>query len=113
VSVIEAQHAEVEQLVVQAAEGEAVVRFVGAVEGEPPYVRGVDSNGRAGELTDASAEGTLAVPFPTTDVHEPPAPPAAASRNDRTAHLSGSAPESSCSNAACTRSRWVSGFVFS
>jgi hypothetical protein len=39
----------VEQSVVQGAEGEAVVRFVGAVEGEPADMSCLDADGAGSE----------------------------------------------------------------
>jgi len=48
--------------VVQAAQCQPVVRLVRAVEREPPYVGGVDADGRAEDLAVEPAEGALPVP---------------------------------------------------
>lgn len=70
---VEAEHAQVEQLAVQDAQGQAVVEAVGAAEEEPSRVRGLDAGAR--ELAVIAAERSLAAPR-LQDPRSPPQIPA-------------------------------------
>jgi hypothetical protein len=59
---IESQDAQVEELVVQRAESQAVAEIIRPAEGEPPHVRRVDPRGRPGQLPVLPAERALPIP---------------------------------------------------
>lgn len=68
------QHSSVEQLVVQLAQGQAVVRVVRAVQGEPVHVGGVDADRGAVGLPVEPAERALPVPRLTVSSRPPTGP---------------------------------------
>jgi hypothetical protein len=60
--VVKPKNAEVEQLMVQRAEGEAVIESVWPLERKPSDMRRIDASGGAGELAVVAAKRTLPVP---------------------------------------------------